>query len=1598
MNQNVRTTDAVTFDTVNTGQGANELYAMNQNVRTTDDVIFNKVTSTTGVYAAGANGFYSSTYQSGRNPIWRFANADAYGLSYFQGAGGYTSGVDMIGMHFGTATVGGSQFTFVQDGRFLTTGAIYFTNYLYGNSKQALDTTDSYLRLNQANQFSSGVYTPYNFRADGTIYVGGTTYYINNGTSNLNALTLASTLVATGNITGAYILGSYFNASAGNSENPTIGQIWTQNTTDNYLRKSTPAHFRSQVMAGYYIPINPDGDGDVWAYADNNPTINGVYIGGGHSFGADGVINGGFLQAKILNAWNGFVNSSNGYYLGTYDFGANSNTFSTTRVIDSSGNFYATGGNITISKSGTDSYINFSAQSNDPGYIRHYESNNTARMYFSVSDDNGKTDYFGFGYSGDTERAIIYADGTMDSVQFRDRDNTGYYLDPASTSNLNVVRTSQVSTGYHSLTSAYFGGGGTPSTGYLITTNIDYSSFNMPTVIIEGYAYGNGVPIHLEIVWYSYSNTFVNYSYNNLGAWDPGTVRIGTNGSGKVCIHLSNNIYYGRFNVRCIYDQGSAYLEGWSISETSYTVLSRLLTVGKNSINTDISGYAGAETLQTVTNRGNSTSQTIYAAAYRGNANVGGTGEAIYAPAGVYSTGTNWLYGTMYLNVNSINDTADIRTYNSSYSFRARYTAGSDIYHASLNWYGLQLGNNGDNYIIAGRTNTGGRLRFYVNNTSDFTSINGTEGMRLDSDGRLYSYVDTRSPRFYDYTDTGYYADPASTNNFNQTEQNGRLWYSNYLVSRNNGGLMGDYNTNGTSSKVIWTIGESWPIGNMYGLGYEYGSGYDHHLALRNNGSTYSRIGFAGGAYISGTTISDSSMRSPIFYEYTDTTYYFDGAANATGVSVRVAGEIWTGQSNSRSGAVGLVLNDGSMLVRSSGDNYHKIWYYDGIAFGTNSAHGHFRFYGETNTQRNNGTGGANLWFDINATNGVAISYGDMRAPYFYDQDNTGYFTNPLGRSRLQSIDYGDGGYYFGGGSWGWRHNTPYGYIEFGPANSGHAHIYTDRSNFYFNVYDLYANGYRGPLIDRWNSNLYLGSGGDIYGTIFYDTNDSYYRIDPNGTTRLQQTETRNIYINSGYMLYSDMGGWQGEYNKIQWHSSHMYFQHQSSGYFIFRTDSGAERAYINRSGDLYLGYLGWLSNNVNQSVRSDAGPTFSQVYVNGWYRQNSSNGFYWQPYDRGFFSPEGGGNSYGHITTYSGGRNGWYGYGIGSRWTMMSSGTASDNFGIHDGNRTWMYLWDGGSHRFQYGYTWADGSMRTPIFYDNNDTGYYGDFNSSTNLQYFTARALSRIHGQSKFNTPRSDYTGDQNYWTGLMGWGNSDMNGIWSNWGAGHFDTWSYPGNRPNDASSHWNGLQGMHYNYSNSYNVYGWQMAMAGENGNNRFYWRTSWNAPRGWSEMLHGGNYSEYYSYGNGLYALWLEPYGVGGNSGNGGHAYRIFQEGGGWGYPYPDLRIAYHVGMKFGSNPSYEGMRFYTDYDMSSIVWQFNGGSNYSYQYRWNQLTDYHGIYTGINSAHFYPNNASYGSWRIAGTRNGWGGIEFDANGAGQINLMMKIKKHLASLK
>ena len=64
-----------------------------------------------------------------------------------------------------------------------------------------------------------------------------------------------------------------------------------------------------------------------------------------------------------------------------------------------------------------------------------------------------------------------------------------------------------------------------------------------------------------------------------------------------------------------------------------------------------------------------------------------------------------------------------------------------------------------------------------------------------------------------------------------------------------------------------------------------------------------------------------------------------------------------------------------------------------------------------------------------------------------------------------------------------------------------------------------------------------------------------------------------------------------------------------------------------------------------------------------------------------------------------------------------------------------------------------------------------------------------------------------------------------------------------------------------------------------------------------------------------------------SSASGRPAYAIYQEGGAWSHPYPDLCLAMHTGIKLGANASYNGIRFYTDYDMSVQVMAVNDSSS-----------------------------------------------------------------------
>ena len=281
----------------------------------------------------------------------------------------------------------------------------------------------------------------------------------------------------------------------------------------------------------------------------------------------------------------------------------------------------------------------------------------------------------------------------------------------------------------------------------------------------------------------------------------------------------------------------------------------------------------------------NSTSRLYYIDAPQGyvsNGNPWGTSNSAFFPNGITTAGgTNWVYGNTYIG-NAPSNGAGHQFYTSGtmestgdhYAVRY-YDYNNTTFYCDPNSTSRfrDLWVRGDNeyqgYVMVGGDSAGARLN--INFDQIWTTV-GNLHLQYSAAGNIdmnqgggytFSRTSLRAPIFYDYNNTGYYLDPASTSNLNSVNYAGQIRNSGTgYKSYNFYGMVGDYDQNSTSEKIIWTIGDSWnSIGNMYGLGYTYGAGYGHHLSIKNNGSTYHRISFASeGAYFTGTITASGDI------------------------------------------------------------------------------------------------------------------------------------------------------------------------------------------------------------------------------------------------------------------------------------------------------------------------------------------------------------------------------------------------------------------------------------------------------------------------------------------------------------------------------------------------------------------------------------------------------------------------------------------------------------------------------------------------------------------------------------------------------------------
>ena len=151
-------------------------------------------------------------------------------------------------------------------------------------------------------------------------------------------------------------------------------------------------------------------------------------------------------------------------------------------------------------------------------------------------------------------------------------------------------------------------------------------------------------------------------------------------------------------------------------------------------------------------------------------------------------------------------------------------------------------------------------------------------------------------------------------------------------------------------------------------------------------------------------TLSHGSSRAPIFYDSGNTTYFVDPASTGTSGKFRQYVNIGDSSSySSNSGSWGARLNvvDGvhaRIDVAQDADSMQASWYahtgHAGSYIGTTTDH---HFY----MMANNSVG-----MTLNST-GFAQAAGSMRAPIFYDSNDTGYYVDPATSSSIKNLTVG---------------------------------------------------------------------------------------------------------------------------------------------------------------------------------------------------------------------------------------------------------------------------------------------------------------------------------------------------------------------------------------------------------------------------------------------------------------------------------------------------------------------------------------------------------------------------------------------------------------
>jgi hypothetical protein len=594
----------------------------------------------------------------------------------------------------------------------------------------------------------------------------------------------------------------------------------------------------------------------------------------------------------------------------------------------------------------------------------------------------------------------------------------------------------------------------------------------------------------------------------------------------------------------------------------------------------------------------------------------------------------------------------------------------------------------------------------------------------------------TRSPIFYDSDNTSYYIDPASNSVINSLAAYGNIETYHAI------GAADDVRT-GIVAYDTTAMGTN--IGGQIVLGYKYtaSGGYTQGAIIK----TY-KLNSADGDYSSGLKfqvrntgealatrvwiepsgglISDELMQSPIYYDYNSSGYYLDPASTSRLVSTIIGGHGGNAYDTVTSGRLYLGTNaDNSYSIythlESVNGNYTKLTldWHTGIKIGAAKLYGGTRFYNNSIA-----SSGAQIFSVGDGDDNVRALYG-FYTPITYDSNDTGYYIDPNGSTRLSNIFAGNVASSNDGG-WNARFNL---------VGSAHARmdVVSNSDGIITTMYSHTGQGV-GRVGTYSNHPLILMAdggqeGGRVYNgslraPIFYDLNNTDYYLDPAGTSVLNNL--------SGPAL-NDSQLWlrtKGDANHYLWNASDDWEE------MVMYFGTGFRVTNSNGNGTLLYCYGSTNGNHVYT-------PTSFRAPI---FYDSDNTSYYLNPASSSVLDSVTVNSITGYVNGLSGSGNNISGMGTASTWDARPQGIY-DRYAInwHTGISLSGYPAYGGVRLYSAGYPTLNSStlrleastgvytygqftndnrVDAPIFYDYNDTSYYVNPNSFSQLSYANLNA----------------------------------------------------------------------------------------------------------------------------------------------------------------------------------------------------------------------------------------------------------------------------------